>query len=34
MNIPTRKQPTFTDSNPLDFMTVTTNVSLTEDLKK
>jgi hypothetical protein len=34
MNIPTPTEPTLPDTNPLDFMTVTTNLSLTEDLKK
>jgi len=33
MNIPTRIEPTIPDTNPLDFMTVTTNLSPTEDLK-
>jgi hypothetical protein len=34
MNIPTQTQPTFPDTNTLRFMTVSTNVSLTEGLKK
>jgi hypothetical protein len=34
MNIPTQRELTIPDTNPLDFMTVTTNLSLTEDLKK
>jgi len=32
--IPTRIEPTIPNINPLDFMTVITNSSLTEDLKK
>ena len=34
MNIPTRIEPTIPATNPLDFMTVATNLSLTEDPKK
>jgi len=34
MNIPTKIEPTIPNTNPLDFMTVTTNLSLTEDLRK
>jgi len=34
MDIPTQLEPTIPDTNPLDFMTVTTNLSLTENLKK
>jgi hypothetical protein len=34
MNIPTQIEPTISNTDPLDFMTVTTNLSLTEDLKK
>ena len=34
VNIQTQTEPTIPKSNPLDFMTVTTNLSLTEDLKK
>jgi hypothetical protein len=34
MNIPTQIEPTIPATNPLDFMTVATNLSLTEDLKK
>jgi hypothetical protein len=34
MNIPTQIEPTIPNTNPLDFMTVTTNLLLTEDLKK
>ena len=34
MNIPTQTEPTIPATNPLDFMTVITNLSLTEDLKK
>jgi hypothetical protein len=33
MNIPTQIEPTIPASNPLDLMTVATNLSLTEDLK-
>jgi len=34
MNIPTQIEPTIPATDPLDFMTATTNLSLTEDLKK
>jgi len=34
MNIPTQIEPNIPATNPLDFMTITTNLSLTEDLKK
>jgi len=34
MNIPTQLERTVPNINPLDFMTVKTNLSLTEDLKK
>jgi hypothetical protein len=34
MYIPTRIEPTIPNINQLDFMTVITNSSLTEDLKK
>jgi hypothetical protein len=33
-NIPTQIEPTIPATNPLDFITVATNLSLTEDLKK
>jgi hypothetical protein len=34
MNIATQIEPTIPDTNPLDFMMVTTNLSLTEHLKE
>jgi hypothetical protein len=34
MNIPIQIEPTIPNTNPLDLMPVTTNPSLTEDLKK
>jgi len=34
MNIRTQIEPTIPATNPLEFMTVATNLSLTEDLKK
>ena len=34
MNIPTQREPINPATNPLEFMTVATNLSLTEDLKK
>jgi len=34
MNILTQTEPIFPATNPLEFMTVATNLSLTEDLKK
>ena len=34
MSIPIQIEPTIPRTNPLGFMRVTTNVSLTEDLKK
>jgi hypothetical protein len=34
MNFPTQREPTIPATNPLDFMTVITDLSLTEDLKK
>jgi len=34
MNIQTQTEPTIPATKPLDFTTVTTNLSLTEDLKK
>ena len=34
MNIPTQIEPAIPATNPLDFMTVATNLSLPKDLKK
>jgi len=34
MNFPTQIEPNTANTNPLDFMTVTTNLLLTEDLKQ
>jgi hypothetical protein len=34
MNMPTQIEPNIPATNPLEFLTVATNLSLTEDLKK